>query len=693
MPLDLLAPLFRALPAQRTPWPTIPGETAYGKIQPGNYRLMVKADSSWVYACARVNAQAVAKVKMRLYRKLKDGEREEIDEHPFIDLLRNVNSYMNEFELKELTTLMLELTGNAYWYLAPTRLLGKNGRMIPGEIWPLLAQYMRIVPGRQRMIDGFLYQLPQMAQPIAFGYEEIVHFKYPHPDNVFYGKGCVEGGHYAIDSNEFQKRYEIALFKNMARPDGVLSTEQELTDTQAERLRAQWQSLYGGVDRSGNVAILEKGLKYENTAFNPKELDYLRGRIATREEICATFGVPAAKLGIVDDVNRANGEAVDYTYQSNAVEPRCRRIEQKVNEQITPIYDDALVIEFDNPVPENNEAALIKTNAYLDRGVIVINEIREQNGEDPVPWGDKPFSMVSGPVPVEPADPADAVDANPDDNPPKDDDDEDEDEKAIAKASADDVKRRYRFVRLITPQERRFYRDLQDYFVQQRRIVESNLDNYRRSVRSSLHVVKQDEPLLANILFPKAKETERLAKRAQPFVEQAVKLGADFGLSQTGSAIDFDVLNPLVVEAVKRRVSFFSKRVTDNVAQALTDEIAEGIMQGETISQIATRIDEVYDQLLGYRSLRIARTETVSASNNGALLSYKAVGIEKKKWLTANDEHVRESHERAEGQTVKIGQPFNVGGVSLDHPGDPSGPPEEIINCRCFVEPIIERGG
>ncbi len=51
----------------------------------------------------------------------------------------------------------------------------------------------------------------------------------------------------------------------------------------------------------------------------------------------------------------------------------------------------------------------------------------------------------------------------------------------------------------------------------------------------------------------------------------------------------------------------------------------------------------------------------------------------------------RETHEAAEGQRVPVGSPFIVGGFELRFPGDPLGPPQEVIQCRC-VPILVERG-
>jgi uncharacterized protein with gpF-like domain len=54
-------------------------------------------------------------------------------------------------------------------------------------------------------------------------------------------------------------------------------------------------------------------------------------------------------------------------------------------------------------------------------------------------------------------------------------------------------------------------------------------------------------------------------------------------------------------------------------------------------------------------------------------------------WIAARDSRTRPSHVSADGQVVQVGQPFQVGGAQLFYPGDPTGPADETIRCRCAV--------
>lgn len=83
------------------------------------------------------------------------------------------------------------------------------------------------------------------------------------------------------------------------------------------------------------------------------------------------------------------------------------------------------------------------------------------------------------------------------------------------------------------------------------------------------------------------------------------------------------------------------------------------------------------------RAERIARTETTGAFNAGAEAAYMEEGAGAKIWVATADDRTRDTHLSAHGQCVPVGGVFAVGSGTLTYPGDPSGPAEEVINCRC----------
>lgn len=59
-------------------------------------------------------------------------------------------------------------------------------------------------------------------------------------------------------------------------------------------------------------------------------------------------------------------------------------------------------------------------------------------------------------------------------------------------------------------------------------------------------------------------------------------------------------------------------------------------------------------------------------------------------WRTEDDDHVRAEHRAADGQRVKPGEPFTVGGVQMFYPGQPVGDPSLWYGCRCHLEVVEE---
>ncbi len=100
-----------------------------------------------------------------------------------------------------------------------------------------------------------------------------------------------------------------------------------------------------------------------------------------------------------------------------------------------------------------------------------------------------------------------------------------------------------------------------------------------------------------------------------------------------------------------------------------------------------------HDQSLGqwqWLARRIARTEIHGAIEGGSLAAAQAVEQATgapmfKRWLSTTDTRVRGTHAVADGQIVKLGEPFTVGRAELQHPGEAGGPAHEVINCRCTM--------
>jgi hypothetical protein len=82
---------------------------------------------------------------------------------------------------------------------------------------------------------------------------------------------------------------------------------------------------------------------------------------------------------------------------AKAIFPRLQRRDEKLNEQLIPLYDPSgrLFVASEDPIPYNQEIAFKQQEIDLKYGITTINEVRADRGLPPVPWGDKPWLPVN----------------------------------------------------------------------------------------------------------------------------------------------------------------------------------------------------------------------------------------------------------------------------------------------------------
>jgi SPP1 gp7 family putative phage head morphogenesis protein len=107
----------------------------------------------------------------------------------------------------------------------------------------------------------------------------------------------------------------------------------------------------------------------------------------------------------------------------------------------------------------------------------------------------------------------------------------------------------------------------------------------------------------------------------------------------------------------------------------LSEALADGFAAGESMPDIAKRIQAVFDGCSSRRSILIARTETISASAQGAIEGYKEAEIEQAEFLAAIDDRICEDCDAMNGEVFNLD---DTGGIIPIHP-----------DCRCCWIPVV----
>lgn len=124
-------------------------------------------------------------------------------------------------------------------------------------------------------------------------------------------------------------------------------------------------------------------------------------------------------------------------------------------------------------------------------------------------------------------------------------------------------------------------------------------------------------------------------------------------------------------------------------------EITQAIIQGDTMEQVARRLQNVtaMDNRAAIRNARTAMTaaENVGRSECASRLRGRGVPVEEV-WLATKDGKTRDSHLLLDGTKKDENGYFGVGIIDtpLRFPADPFGEPKEIYNCRCRLNIVLQ---
>jgi HK97 family phage portal protein len=229
--------------------------------------------------------------------------------------------------------------------------------------------------------------------------------------------------------------------------------------------------------------------------------------------------------------------------------------------------------------------------------------------------------------------------------------------------------------------ESRWTKSMRRLFAKQSKSVVSRLEGNRG--RRAVEDANADE------LFDPGFWHDQTAEETQALYELVTAAGFARVAGQFG--ITFDLDSTFAQEFIGVRANQLAGQVTDTTYQAIKDALAEGVEAGESIPDLAARIRGVFELADTVRATLIARTETVSAFAGATRLAGDQLPsdvLDGYEWISTQDARTRDDHSEADGQIIGRDGAFDIGGEQLAYPGDPSGSPENVCNCRCAVAPV-----
>lgn len=324
-----------------------------------------------VYACVGILADSIAALPIDQFRRRSRTVREEV---PASRMVREL-----DYERVYQYVTSLALRGNGYGIVTE-----RDPLEFPVSVLPVHPDDVTVEPIRDGSVDprrrGWRYRVGGDLVPD----EDVIHLRRFVLPGLPVGLSPIEAAAQAIGLGLAADRFGARWFGDGAAPASILSTEQDLDDTQVRRAQESWVNTHGG---RRLPAVMSGGWEYKPVTITPNESQFLETRKFQRSEIAMLYRVPPHMIG---DTEKSTSWGTGIEQQSLGfvkftLMPWLRCIETAISDQLprgqfVRFNVDALLR---GDLKSRYEAYTHARNA----GWLNVDEIRELEDREPVPDG------------------------------------------------------------------------------------------------------------------------------------------------------------------------------------------------------------------------------------------------------------------------------------------------------------------
>lgn len=358
------------------------GRTTSGK--PVNERTAMQTTA--VYACVRILAEAVASLPLHVYEYQDDGGKKLVHDHPLYYLLHDEpNPEMTSFVFRETLMSHLLIWGNAYAQI----IRDGAGRVL--GLYPLLPDKMEV----QRDDKGNIYYVysrnsdenPTFKEygNIKLKAEDVLHIPGLGFDGLI-GYSPIAMAKNAVGMTLACEEYGASFFANGANPGGVLEHPGVLKDP--SKVRESWNSVYRGVSNAHKIAVLEEGMKYQQIGIPPEEAQFLETRKFQINEIARLYRIPPHMVGDLDKSSFSNIEQQSLEFVKYTLDPWVIRWEQSLQRSLLLLGEKGkyfIKLNVDGLLRGDYQSRMNGYAVGRQNGWFSANDIREMENMNPIP--------------------------------------------------------------------------------------------------------------------------------------------------------------------------------------------------------------------------------------------------------------------------------------------------------------------
>jgi hypothetical protein len=186
-------------------------------------------------------------------------------------------------------------------------------------------------------------------------------------------------------------------------------------------------------------------------------------------------------------------------------------------------------------------------------------------------------------------------------------------------------------------------------------------------------------------------------QEGQKAIDEALRLARKPKKAEIPISLIFDIFNPSVKEELLKQTTKFSKGLINTTEEIIRSNIATGLELGESIVKLADRvIESIGENPNRSRAEKIARTETIYASNASAELGYMmSTVVSGKEWVVSRDDRLCDICEEMDGRKELLGESFKIDdikdkyGLDFEYSEGQMPFPPIHCSCRCTIVPLL----
>ncbi len=216
----------------------------------------------------------------------------------------------------------------------------------------------------------------------TYAASEVLHIKNFTLPGELYGRGIVALQKQALGKEIAINEYTARYFDGGVNPTAVIkSANPDLTQEEADALKAQWMAMYNGRNRM--PAVLNSSTEFEILSGNAQESQLVEVQVQALTEAANILGLPAYYLGAPNTSRTyANVEQENLQLVRWSIQPIAERIEQALSDLL--VRGQVARFDYDTLLRTDTNSRYSAYSTGITSGFLTVDEVRDMENRDPI---------------------------------------------------------------------------------------------------------------------------------------------------------------------------------------------------------------------------------------------------------------------------------------------------------------------